>query len=238
MIKHVPAKQALVFQGTGAARLVTLSGILLAIPGSDTESVRIGRVTCGRLGNVMWRRGEVSLTDGRLAKAVTAEFTAARYAARYSHRGAMPLGGLDLVARIENLKVNICPTRGSRSGRVEGYVSVRWELKEPRDGRVLFDGVSRGSTQRNVVGRNAMPEAVAKALGVAARNLLADETFVSFLASPAPEAVLAEAVTFDAAIPVALRYGRGRAFQDDAERLQRTSVTVRAGQGHGSGVIG
>ena len=242
---HIKALTPIPYSGQHEAPLILLNELVLKLKDSELKDVEIGTRThaawnsCINPTPILWSEGFINATDTSLMSAVVAPFVEAKY--RMTAGSIMNIstasGRLMLDATITNLKVDICQSNASRnSEKAAAYVKISWTLTDMLTRKKLYISSSEGA--ENGFDRfksKGASKALSRAIGMAARNLLADNLFIKQILTA--EESTASAQTF-AKLQVGLRYGDGHStFKKEITKLKAEAVTVRTTSGHGSGVV-
>ena len=242
---HIKARTPIPYNGQHDAPLILLNELVLKLKDSDIKDVEIGTRTystwtsCINPKPILWSDGFINATDTSLMSAVVAPFVEAKY--RMTAGNIMNVstasGRLMLDATITNLKVDICQSNTSSDNqKAAAYVKINWSLTDMLTRKKLYGSVSEGA--ENGFDRfksKGASKALSRAVGMAARNLLADNLFIKQIL--AAEEATASAQTF-AELQVGLHYGDGHStFKQEINKLKAAAVTVRTTSGHGSGVV-
>lgn len=243
--EQVKALTPIAYSGQHEAPLILLNELVVKLKGSDREDVEIGTRTdskwntCINPRPIMWSEGFISATDSSLMGAVVAPFDEAKYRMTAGNIMNIPStsGRLTLEATIIRLKVDICHYSNSKdSQKAAAYVKISWALQDRLTRKKLYSAYTEGA--ENGFDRfksDGAGKALSRAVGMAARNLLADKLFVAQI--HAVEAETGSAQSF-AELSVGLLYGDGHStFKKEINKLKAAAVTVRTTSGHGSGVV-
>lgn len=221
-----------------AHRGISFNSIELKLPRSESEDIRIGRVTCRAPIDLYWRDGNVDLLNPQIIDEGINVFRQAGYSIENGIGAAPSVANFSLRAEITDLKMNVCPDLNrENTSKNATYIKIHWQLVDPISGTVLFEDSTSGS--HDALGGTSLKEggrlSFSRALANATSNLLALPQFSEQLK---PIDLKAIVVKFDNKISVNLRYADGFGnFQNDVEGLKENSVIVKTKDGHGSGVI-
>jgi serine protease Do len=238
---HIPSVDTLVaikYSSSMAHRQISFMNIKLVLPDSDTENVRIGRVTCGAPIDLYWKKGIVDLLKPETIESSIATFANFGYSVRNAIKGAESPSSLSLTAEIVDFKINLCPSKQSKDiSQNATFIKIKWTLLEPLSDKVLFAAETSGShdalSARAI--KNGENISFSSALAQATNNLLADPNFVGALA---PVDLQTMAKTFDKKLAIKIQYGNGKStFKESTKRLMKNTVIVKTKEGFGSGVV-
>ena len=233
------------YNGPHEAPLILLNELVVKLKGSERRDVEIGTRTYAKWNScispkpIMWSEGFISATDSSLMGAVVAPFDEAKY--RMTAGNIMNISSassrLSLDATITRLKVDICQHSTDKNAeKAAAYVKISWTLQDRLTKQKLYTTYSEGT--ENGFDRfksDGASKALTRAVGMAARNLLADKLFVAQIHSAEEQTGTVQ--TF-AELQVGLRYGDGHStFKKEINKLKAAAVTVRTTSGHGSGVV-
>lgn len=243
--EQVKALTPIPYSGQHEAPLILLNELVVKLKGSNREDVEIGTRTDAKWNScinprpIMWSEGFISATDSSLMGAVVAPFDEAKY--RMTAGNIMNIsstsGRLTLEATIIRMKVDICHHSNNKdSQKAAAYVKISWSLQDRLTKQKLYNAYSEGA--ENGFDRfktDGAGKALSRAVGMAARNLLADKLFVAKIHAAVEQTGATQ--TF-AELSVGLRYGDGHStFKKEINKLKAAAVTVRTTSGHGSGVV-
>lgn len=239
VIPYIERKTPIEYKLDEKNRLVSIASIVLDMPESETEDIRIGRITCGRRPvDLYWTKGVISLDRPELGHAISSVFNDAGYNTEVA-MGAIPTGGsLELKAELKNVKMNSCPRAGkSKQSKNATLVEVDWILFDPIMGEELFKATTKGS--HNALDKSYVKEGYSlsfeQAMSVSAANLLANKEF-SELMKPGDLSALKE--VFEEELDIEYLVGSGSdSFHSLVEYLKSNTVIVKTPDGHGSGVL-
>jgi len=241
-IKSVPRIPPITYTDDQPPRPIAVSNVTLALRDSESEEVRIGRVTCGRPIDLYWTDGYVDLKNPAYSDSIAKQLERSAYDASSQSAAFSALGALTLNVTIKDIKLTICEKkkRSKKSLSQNGtYVAIEWDLIDPHSGQSLYKKVTEGSHNANTEpavadGTNV---SIASALSVATDNLISNVEFGNILR----DNVLASGDTkkkYDDAIELSIAYGHASSnFHDNLSTLKSSSVTVETEGGHGSGVF-
>ncbi|MGH0036500.1 MAG: trypsin-like peptidase domain-containing protein [Myxococcota bacterium] len=260
------AAAAIRYQGSTPARGLQLEfPILLELPGPGGGKTLIGQKRYGP--KCLQSAGRITvptqaIVDGAplTRMAVGFEGVARKLGYRVVEAGGpaapSPIAGggrvesLILTSTITDIQFDVCVpafsrTRGDLYSRSSAKMSVRWELREPLTGRVLYSGKTRGGYRDGTLRRSDDAlDAIVKAHSSAAERLFADAAFAALLDPDEPEArrmleATRRELTHAPLPPLDIRYAghMGLFKRFDFDQLRRSTVTVKSGPGHGSGFL-
>ena len=238
VIPYIEKKAPIAYQQEEKNRLVSISSIVLDMPRSETEEVRIGRITCGRATNLYWSKGVISLDRPELGEAISSAFVNADYETEVS-LGSIPSGGsLQLKARLKNVKMNLCPrTAQLKKTKNATLVEVQWSLFDPVTNETLAEVTTKGS--HNALDQPYVKDGISlsfeQAMAVSANNLVASKDFVEHIK---PGKLSELKANFKETLDVEYLVGDGSdRFHSIVKYLKNNSVIVKTTDGHGSGVL-
>lgn len=226
------------YTGTTAHRLINLNNIRLALPDSEIENVRIGRIICGSPIDLYWKEGVVDLLKPEILQGSISKFSELGYTVRNGINGTASPSSLSLELEIADLKINMCPSNNGKDvSQNATFLKVKWKMLDPLSGKEVFSGESLGShdalSARPV--KNGVQVSLAEALAVATNNILSDPDFIKAVA-PVDMKMLAK--KFDEKISVHVHFGSGNnTFKGQVESLMKNTVIVKTRDGFGSGVV-
>lgn len=222
-----------------ANRSVSLTTILLELPNSDVQDVRIGRMTCGgRAIDIYWTKGIAKLSKEDIGNALINVIVGAGYQAENAVGSSSTGGSLELKAKLKNVKLNVCSNGKRRKiSKNSTLVVVEWSLFDPAQNKELITLTTKGS--HNELSGAFVEDGTAKsfqqAMSVSIGNLLAQKEF-SELIKPGDVSLLKE--KFEEALDVEYSFGDNSGkFKNVVNFLKNNSVIIKTSNGHGSGVL-
>lgn len=235
-IGEVEVKKAIYYTNTSPHRVISFKSIKLALPDSEHDNIRIGRITCGRAIDLYWQKGVVDFIRPEMIKASISTFSNFGYVVRNAVRGGASAAGLNLDAEIIGLKMNECPKNNDMSQNAT-YLKIKWTLSDPLSNKTLYTGESAGS--HNALNARAIRDgddiSFDAALSAATSNLLADPEFSKSITAVDATTLIKK---FDEKVIVQAKYGSGGgSFKAQTEKLMNNTVIVKTKDGFGSGII-
>ena len=224
---------------------VILNTFKLNIAGANSRDVKIGnmyrglRCTQDRR-DIMWVDGNGYIEDVNSRKAITDAFT--EYGYNITNESSSSLGDLfsRLLLNVELKKVfiNRCQDRNYGDGsKNDVYIKVHWNLFDRLTKKNLFEGESEGVYHglKQHPRRRGTSQAIERAFIIAARNILADTSFVKhFENSVIPE----YESDYLSSLHLNIKYSSGGdTFKSKVSQLKQASLTIKTINGHGSGVL-
>ncbi len=220
-------------------RQISIFSIILDVPNSENENVRIGRVTCGRYPvDLYWTDGVSDLKAQDIGGVISGVFNKFGYSAENAISSISNAGNLQLKVSIKDLKITICPNRkNNKRSKVSSIVEVDWILYDPISDEELLTYRTRGSH----VGLNGSfimdgaKKSLEETFDAATKNLLANSDFTNHI-FPVDLSAMKEKFADVIDVEYQLGYGLGK-FNQVAEDVKKNSVTIKTENGHGSGVF-
>lgn len=235
-VKHVPVKEGIRWDGEGASRTLSVSGLEVKLRHTETEDARIGGVVCGVSQDIYWEDGYVDVVYRGHGDAIVDAAANLGYLSENA-MGSMPSPGALLIrGRILDIEMSICPTRRKDYFKNATWIEIEWEISDPLGAlptRTFLSEGSHDASSRAAV-EHGVVKSVQAAINAAARNLFAEQQFVDMLA-PVDVANLPRN---DEYLRLPMVYGDGSgSFQGDVVGIKDASVVVKTDDGHGSGVV-
>jgi S1-C subfamily serine protease len=220
-------------------RLISITTVVLDVPGSENDDVRIGRITCGRnVGNIYWTKGVVKLESQSLKDSIFKVFTQAGYTAEARIGSAPSIGSMELKASLTKVKINSCGKNGNpKRTKNASFVEVKWTLSDPSVSETIYQFTTKGSHDASNKGfiNNGLDLSFESAVSVSVENLLALEEFHKHIM---PGNISDLKQLFDKKINVDYSFGEGSdKFVKKVSELKNNSVIIKTENGHGSGVL-
>ncbi len=237
-IPEVEKLEPIKYQHKKKNRTISIASIILDMPSSSFENVRIGRVTCGQPVDLYWTKGVVDLKSRRLGEIISTAFKEANYATEVSLGSTAAGGSLELRAKLKNIKMNVCAKKyNPKLTKNASYVKVSWTLYDPVLNKKIDTYITSGS--HNALGLSYIKDgsqfSFAQAMKVSATNLLAMPGFAYQIK---PGNLSAIKTKFKKELVINYNFGHGdRKFRKIVKQLKNNSVIVKTKNGHGSGVI-
>ncbi len=255
-IPIVEVNEPIQYQQVEANRTISIASILLDLPRSTMEDVRIGREACSGAVDYYWTKGVIDLQSKELGKTLTSVFLEAGYAAESGIENISYGGSLVLSGKLKNLKLKICSkkqesdyvkyytrnsakksTRYNDYTKSSSYVEVKWMLYDPILKKELLHFSTKGAHHGldEAYMKNGAMVAFVRAMEISLKNLLAEKSFVKYLK---PENLAELKMDFDNEVKVGFQYGKKeQKINFIFKNLKKNTVTIRTAKGHGSGVL-
>ncbi len=237
----IPIKYDKVWPSAG----IMLNKLELNIAGANSRDVKIGNQFSGPgcskgKRDIMWVNGNGYLQDINSTKAIVDVFNVSGYNIDKNSSSSLKnsTSRLSLNVELNRVYINRCQDRRYGVGsKNDIYIKVHWTLIDRLTRRSIFEGGSegiyKGMTQHSR--RRGTPQAIERAFTVAARNILADASFVKHLENNDPLEHYANHLSI---LPLDIKYSAGDyTFKSRISQLKQASLTVRTMDGHGSGVL-
>lgn len=258
IFSSVKAKQPIPYKGAEKSRLILLEELQIKLKHSDRQDLEIGTYTktqgslCGNPERIIWTAGYKDISESGLMSDIVSAFKKQNYRMITGNIFSISTAAshLKLSATMTRLRLDYCETIKRYSGnkgyeKAAAFVKIKWELSDRITKNKLYSGSSQGSVNAfDQFRKDGKNEAIARAMKMAASNLLARKNFVKFLTPTDEDKKIKQeqlkqqhAIIFSE-LNLALNYGNGDStFKKEVHKLQKAAVTIRVKQGHGSGVI-
>jgi len=240
---NVKAKTAIPYINSTPAKKIKLDSVELKLKGASYKDIKIGRLMSGdycskKVTDIVWTDGDQFLDANGTGKIFSDEFDRAGYSLSIPGVSSQHRARLFLKVELTKIRLDRCIDKRNRSkSRNNIYLKLNWLLEDRLARKQIFKGESEGAYQTMSLPFrvNGTEQALDRAFAVAVNNLLAKPSFVELL-NGEKQNTLKE--TSFSNIPVALRYSTtNSSFKSKLKRLQKSTVTVRTTEGHGSGFL-
>lgn len=252
IFSSVDQKKPIRFSGKEKSRLILFDQLHIKLKRSEHKDLEIGSYTkakgslCSQPERLVWVAGFKDISESGLMSDVIVAFKKENYRMITGNMFSVSNASsrLILTANVTRLRLDYCEAIKSYSKakgyeKAAAYVKIKWTLSDRVTKKILYKGTSAGAVNAfDRFRKNGMQDAVSQAISMAAKNLLADQYFVEHMTPSSEDKKLQQQVTIYSEIKLALKYGDARSsFKKEVVKLKRAAVTVRVGDGHGSGVI-
>jgi len=198
-----------------------------------------GGLLCVPGPKLKWRGGRVNITDEEFTEVFREELLKANYPIVGDPNALfddpdLSKAELLVAGMITSLTINSCfPMSGYgnfESGNGGAYVKVDWQIYSLLDREVVYSTTTEGSFESES-SQDLVFEVFTTAFSRATQNLLADKGFHNLIVRPKDFSEIQQFRTISIEQPKELEGN----FDASYDRIQQSVVTVRRGQGHGSG---
>ena len=244
-LPSVEIKSPIKYEKVWPSAGISIKELKLNIAGANSRDVKIGNHLSGPGCNknrrdIMWVNGNVYLQGINSTRVITDVFTVAGYNVTTGDVSSYgdPTSRLSLNIELNKVLINRCQDRKLGSGsKNDVYIKVHWVLFDRLSRTKVFEGDSEGiyKGMKQLPRARGTSQAIERAFTIAARNVLAQSTFVKHLENPDP---LEHYKDFFADITLDIKYSSDlQTFKSKVHQLKQASLTVRTINGHGSGVL-
>lgn len=252
IFSSVKERQAIQYAGAEKSRLVLFEELFIKLKRSERSDLEIGTYTktqgslCGSPERLIWTAGFKDISESGLMSDVIVAFKKENYRMITGNMFSISNASsrLVLTATVTRLRLDYCEAikRYSKKKSYEkasAYVQIKWRLSDRVSKTVLFTGTTNGAVNAfDKFRKNGMNKAVTRAIGMAARNLLAKPRFVTHMTPTEDDKKLQQYANIYSELKLALTYGdASSSFKKEVPKLKKAAVTIRVAEGHGSGVI-
>ena len=252
IFSSVEQKKPIRYSGKEKSRLILFDQLHIKLKRSEHKDLEIGSYTkakgslCSQPERLVWVAGFKDISESGLMSDVIVAFKKENYRMITGNMFSVSNASsrLILTANVTRLRLDYCEAikRYSKAKGYEkaaAYVKIKWTLSDRVTKKILYKGTSAGAVNAfDRFRKDGMQDAVSQAITMAAKNLLADQYFVEHTIPSAEDKKLQQQATIYSEIKLALKYGdASSSFKKEVVKLKRAAVTIRVGDGHGSGVI-
>jgi S1-C subfamily serine protease len=237
-VKVADARPAIAVSGQPKLKVAMYRRSRVTVPPNERVGELQDGIFCSAKGSFAMTPKLAEAVMRQIPIAYRAEMTAAGYPrpgtqseSLFDDKPAAPApADFDVGAQIRGMQMNMCIRGGELWGGA--WFQVKWEVYSPAAHKVMYETITEGSYQNSGPEKLGFDELMRRALGKAARNMLADQKFVDLMAG---------AVEIPAAAVAAQTYAikRGKApaggAAQNAAALRGAVVTIEVGGRTGSG---
>lgn len=243
---NVDINSPIPYKKSTPSQKVSFDSLELKLVGASYDDVKIGRVYSGRScsrkeADLIWTDGNGFFDNARLDRLFLSEFNRSGYRL-VDEDSALNIdfkNRLKLKAKLVTIKINSCRKGGRHSTHTSNdvYLKIDWLLEDSLSKKELYSGISEGIYKgiSKPARKNGTPQAISRALTVAINNVLANRVLTRALGK-----VDSSMSTKNATDTINIKYkysANTKSFKSKLKRLQKSTVTIRTPEGHGSGVF-
>lgn len=195
-------------------------------------------------GQITWKGGKIDFTDDEMIEIFRDELKKENFpvvgdtSALFEDVNKTS-AELLVAALIKDIKMNVCyPMAGFGNfsdAKGEAYMEVEWQVYSSLDRKTVHKTVTKGGSKLESARSTGAQDILYDAFAQATRNLMADNKFHKLVLRDSYNSVLAKQDFKELELPVtrASSVSLSKKIND----VRMSVVTIRAGTGHGSGVI-